>query len=115
MWAKVFDKIGAENLIYCSSFLSRQEHQIVPGQMGWDYLPDQAYDDDVQQTRAMVQNAIVYAVHHPRWGGVAPSVAFLKEGPYAVPLRSPLAATSATPLAGASPSATDDSALRTRR
>ncbi len=115
MWAKVFDKIGAENLIYCSSFLSRQEHQIVPGQMGWDYLPDQAYDDDVQQTRAMVQNAIVYAVHHPRWGGVFPSVAFLKEGPYAVPLRSPLAAARATPRAGASPSATDDSALRTHR
>jgi nickel-dependent lactate racemase len=89
MWAKVLDKIGEEGLIYCSSFLSRKEHQIVPGGMGWDYLPDQAYRDDVEQTRAMVQNAIIYALRHPRWGRTPPSFAFIKEGPYAVPVRTP--------------------------
>ena len=89
MWAKVLDKIGEDGLIYCSSFLSRQEHQIVPGGMGWDYLPDQPYKDDVEQTRTMVQNAIIYAVKHPRWGSATPSVAFIKEGPYAVPVPAP--------------------------
>ncbi len=89
MWAKVLDKIGEEGLIYCSSFLSRKEHQIVPGAMGWDYLPDEAYPDDVKRTRAMVQHAIIYAVRHPRWGGANPSVAFIREGPYAVPVRTP--------------------------
>jgi len=89
MWAKVIDKIGEDGLIYCSSFLSRKEHQIVPGGTGWDYLPDQAYRDDVEQTRAMVQNAIIYGVNHPRWSGAVPSVAFIKEGPYAVPIRTP--------------------------
>jgi hypothetical protein len=37
----------------------------------------------------MVQNAIIYAVKHPRWGDAAPSVAFIKEGPYAVPVVTP--------------------------
>jgi lactate racemase len=92
MWAKVLDKVGEDGLIYCSSFLSRKEHEIVPGGMGWDYLPDQPYEDDAEQTRAMVQNAIIYAVRHPRWGSTKPSVAFIKEGPYAVPVPSAPAA-----------------------
>jgi hypothetical protein len=89
MWAKVLGKVGEDGLIYCSSFLSREEHQIVPGGMGWDYLPDQPYKDDAEKTRAMAQNAIIYAVKHPRWGGADPSIAFIKEGPYAVPVRTP--------------------------
>jgi nickel-dependent lactate racemase len=87
MWAKVLDKVGEDGLIYCSSFLSREAHQIVPGGMGWDYLPDQTYKGDLDQTQAMVQNAITYAVAHPRWGSAPPSIAFIKEGPYAVPIR----------------------------
>jgi len=89
MWAKVLAKVGEDGLIYCSSFLSRKEHEIVPGGMGWDYLPDQRYADDAEQTRTMVQNAIIYAVGQPRWGSTKPSVAFIKEGPYAVPVRTP--------------------------
>jgi nickel-dependent lactate racemase len=92
MWAKVLGKVGEDGLIYCSSFLSREEHQIVPGGMGWDYLPDQPYKDDAEKTRAMAQNAIIYAVKHPRWGGADPSIAFIKEGPYAVPVRTPRSA-----------------------
>jgi nickel-dependent lactate racemase len=93
MWAKVLRKIGEEGLIYCSAVLSETEHQIVPGGMGWDYLPDREYPDDAEKAGAMVQNALIYAVNHPRWGGVRSSVAFIKEGPYAVPV------TTATPAA----------------
>mgnify|MGYP005811430315 CR=1 FL=1 len=89
MWAKVLDKIGEEGLIYCSATLSPKDHRIVPGAMGWDYLPDQHYADDAEQTRTMVQNAITCAVHHPRWAGGAPTMAFIQEGPYAVPTRTP--------------------------
>jgi nickel-dependent lactate racemase len=85
MWAKVLGKVGEEGLIYCSATLSRKEHEIVPGDTGWDYLPDRAYNDSAEQTAAMVQNALIYAVRHPRWKGSVPSVAFIKEGPYAVP------------------------------
>ena len=90
MWAKVLDKVGEQGLIYCTAALSKEEQdQIVPGVMGWDYLPDRAYTDDAESTGAMVQNALIYAVNHPRWSGSVPSVAFIKEGPYAVPIRTP--------------------------
>jgi lactate racemase len=89
MWAKVLQKIGEQGLIYCTAALSTEEQeQIVPGVMGWDYLPDRAYTDDAERTAAMVQNALIWAVNRPRTSGSAPSVAFMKEGPYAVPIRS---------------------------
>ena len=87
MWGKVLEKVGETGLIYCSARLSAEAHQIVPGVMGWDYLPDDQYADDMEQARAMAQNAVVAAVLQQTWGGRAPSVAFIKEGPYAVPVR----------------------------
>jgi len=90
MWAKVLDKIGEQGLIYCTAALCRgEQEEIVPGVMGWDYLPDRAYADDAERTAAMVQNALIGAVNHPRWNGFVPSVAFIKEGPYAVPICMP--------------------------
>ena len=86
MWGKVLAKVGEAGLIYCSAQLSRAAHEIVPGGMGWEYLPDDGPCDDLEQARAMIQNALIYAVHHPRWGGARPSVAFISEGPYAVPV-----------------------------
>jgi nickel-dependent lactate racemase len=87
MWGKVLAKVGEEGLIYCSSRLSRAAHQIVPGGSGWEYLPVDGPSGDREQAQAMLQNALIYAVHHPRWGGRPPSVAFVKEGPYAVPIQ----------------------------
>ncbi len=97
MWGKVLAKVGEEGLVYCSARLSRAAHQLVPGRMGWDYLPDDPPDEDAERARAMVQNALVYAVHHPRWRGATPSVAFIPEGPYAVPVRATGAAEGQTP------------------
>ena len=87
MWGKVLGKVGEEGLIYCSARLSRDEHQLVPGGMGWDYLPDGTFGDDTAAAQTMVQNAIIAALRHPRWRAGRPSVAFIKEGPYAVPVR----------------------------
>jgi hypothetical protein len=92
MWAKVLDKVGEEGLVYCSAVLSPKEHLIVPGRAGWDYLPTDSPEDEMARARTMLQNAIVYAVKSPRWKGAAPRVAFIKEGPYAVPVRTPAAA-----------------------
>lgn len=94
MWAKVLAKIGTDGLIYCSATLSRSAHQIVPGDTGWNYLPHDAFANDRERTQAMTQNALIYAVTHPRWGGGVPAVAFIKEGPYAVPVCAATAATS---------------------
>jgi nucleoside-diphosphate-sugar epimerase len=54
----------------------------------WIELEDaaRAVADALERARTMVQNAVVACVRHPRWRGEAPTVAFLREGPYAVPV-----------------------------
>jgi hypothetical protein len=88
MWGKVLAKIGEEGLIYCSSVLPRKDAEIVPGRLGWELIGDESYPDDAARAAAMTQNAIVACAHHPRWGGARPRFAFVREGPYAVPMRS---------------------------
>lgn len=88
MWGKVLSRVGEDGLVYCSARLSREAHEFVPGGMGWDYLPNGILADDAATAQSMVQNALITAVHQPRWGRGRPSVAFIQEGPYAVPVRS---------------------------
>lgn len=85
MWGKVIEKIGEEGLLYCTSFIPKREQRLVPGAAGWDFLPDRTLAHNAEATQAMVRNALVYAYHHPKWKGRKPSVAFIKEGPYAIP------------------------------
>jgi lactate racemase len=87
MWGKVLAKVGGAGLVYCSSILPEREAEIVPGRLGWEFLEPGPRADDAARTQAMLQNAIVACVHEPRWGGRRPSLAFLKEGPYAIPVR----------------------------
>ncbi len=91
---KVIRKIGEDGILYCSPILTEEEQEIVPGGMGRDFLPARGYKEDDEKAREMVQNAVLFAVNHPKWGGALPSFAFLAEGPYAVPvLKSAPAAT----------------------
>ena len=85
MWGKVIEKVGEEGILYCTSFIPEAEQRLLPGTSGWDFLPPKAISRDGEAVREMVQNALVYAYHHPKWSGKAPEVAFVKEGPYAVP------------------------------
>jgi nickel-dependent lactate racemase len=87
MWGKVLAKIGEDGLIYCSSILPRADGEIVPGRLGWELIGDEPYPDDAARAAAMTQNAIIMCVHHPRWAGARPSFAFVREGPYVVPMR----------------------------
>jgi nickel-dependent lactate racemase len=89
MWGKAIEKLGEEGLIYCTAFIPEEDQRLLPGTPGWDFLPDKIFPRDGEATRAMVQNALVYACNHPKWEGVTPSVAFIKEGPYAVPFLRP--------------------------
>lgn len=34
----------------------------------------------------MCQNAILYTVHYPRFQGREPTISFIAEGPYAIPI-----------------------------
>jgi hypothetical protein len=87
MWGKVLARIGEEGIVYCSSILPASEAEIIPGRLGWEFLGDERYPDDAARTRAMVQNAVIACVHHPRWRGARPGFAFVREGPYAVPMK----------------------------
>jgi nickel-dependent lactate racemase len=87
MWGKVLAKIGEDGLIYCSAKMPAREAEIIPGRLGWEFLDQPAAGDEAAQAQAMVQNAVVACVHDPRWGGKRPSVAFVKEGPYAIPFQ----------------------------
>jgi len=89
MWGKVIEKVGEDGLLYCTAFIPEPEQRLIPGTPGWDFLPHRIFPQEGEATRAMVQNALIYAYHHPRWEGNAPSVAFVKEGPYAVPFLRP--------------------------
>lgn len=85
MWGKVIGKIGEEGILYCTAFIPEEEQRLLPGTAGWDFLPDRILAHDAETTQAMVRNAVVYACHHPKWGDRKPSVAFIVEGPYAIP------------------------------
>lgn len=86
MWGKVLAKVGEEGLVYCSAVLPPKEAEIVPGRLGWEFLDPDAPGTEEERARAMLQNAVVACVHDPRWEGRRPSFAFVREGPYAVPV-----------------------------
>ena len=87
MWGKPYRKVGMDGLIYCSPQIPKEHYDIIPGPSGYDVIKD---DTDFASHRAkataMVQNAIIYAVHHPRFAGQKPTIAYIEEGPYAVPM-----------------------------
>ena len=85
MWGKVLKQIGEEGLLYCSSVLRPELQELVPGRLGWEFLPAGAPTEGREAARRMTQEAIRYAASHPQWGGKAPAMAFISEGPYAVP------------------------------
>ncbi len=89
MWGKAIAKVGEEGLIYCTAFIPEGEQRLLPGTPGWDFLPDRIFPRYGEATREMIQNALLYAFRHPKWGGAEPSVAFIKEGPYAIPFLRP--------------------------
>jgi nickel-dependent lactate racemase len=86
MWGKVLAKVGETGLVYCSATLTPEDYRIVPGTPGPDFLPEEMGTDPARAAQAMTQNAILWAIHHPRWAGRRPRMAFLPEGPYAVPV-----------------------------
>jgi nickel-dependent lactate racemase len=86
MWGKPLRKVGEEGLIYCAPQIPEADYRILPGRSGYDFLDGgQTLASDREKARAMVQNAVTYAVNHPKYKGRQPTVAFIAEGPYAVP------------------------------
>ena len=87
MWGKPIRKVGEEGMIYCAPQITPENYRIIPGQSGWDFVDAQSVNGtDKDKAEAMIQNAVIYAAHHPKFEGKTPSMAFIEEGPYGIPM-----------------------------
>jgi len=87
MWGKPIRKVGPDHLIYCSPQLTKEDYVIIPGLSGYEMIEaDRDFAGDREKAEAMLQNAVIYAVHHPAHEGRSPSLGFVVEGPYSVPM-----------------------------
>ena len=86
VWGKVVRKVGEEGLIYCTIEISREDHCLLPGVCGLDLLKGKRKNPTLEKAQEMVQNAVLLAISRYRERGIEPTMAFIREGPYAVPI-----------------------------
>lgn len=86
VWGRVMRKVGEEGLIYCTLEISREDHCLLPGLCGLDFLKGKKKKPTLEMVQEMVQNAVLYAIYRYREKGIEPTMAFIREGPYAVPV-----------------------------
>ncbi|MFH1006817.1 MAG: nickel-dependent lactate racemase [Candidatus Latescibacterota bacterium] len=87
VWARALRKVGEPGLIYCANEIGPSDFACIPGTSGYAFLtPEQEQLTGADRVREMVQNALVCAVYENRMNGIEPTVAFVREGPYAVPV-----------------------------
>lgn len=88
VWGRVLRKVGEQGLIYCSADIQPQDFAILPGLSGYEFLASPSKKKGrVAKVQEMVQNAILYYYHRLSHKPNGPRMAFIKEGPYAVPLK----------------------------
>jgi hypothetical protein len=87
VWGRVLRKVGEEGLIYCTMEISKEDYCLLPGQCGLDLLRRRKKKRSLEMAQEMVQNALRFAVYRYREKGIDPTMAFIREGPYAVPMR----------------------------
>jgi len=88
VWGRVLRKVDEEGLIYCTSDIPPKDFAFLPGISGYEFLPPGAKGKDrVRKVEEMVQNAVIYCVQSYMQKQITPSLAFINEGPYAVPVK----------------------------
>ncbi len=85
VWGRVLRKIGEEGLIYCTLEISKEDYCLLPGECGLDFLKKKRIKPTVEKSQEMIQNAVSFAVYRYREKSIEPTMAFIREGPYAVP------------------------------
>jgi nickel-dependent lactate racemase len=86
VWGKVLKKVGEEGLIYCSLEIERTNYCLLPGVCGLDFLKGKRVKPSLEKAQEMVQKAVQFAIFQYREKGIEPTMAFIREGPYAVPV-----------------------------
>jgi len=80
--------VGEEGLIYCTSDISEKILAMLPGVSGYEFLtPAGRKKPRAQKVQEMVQNAVIYSYNVYQRRQIAPRIAFIREGPYAVPIK----------------------------
>src|SRR4030042_6738382 len=86
VWGKVLKKVGEDGLIYCSLEIERKNYCLLPGVCGLDFIKGKRVKPSLEKAQEMVQKAIQFAIYRFREKGIEPTMAFIREGPYAVPV-----------------------------
>ncbi len=87
MWGKPIRKIGADHLIYCAPQLTEEDYKVIPGLSGYEMIEaNMDFASDREKAEVMLQNAVIYTVNHPAYEGKSPSLGFVVEGPYGIPM-----------------------------
>jgi nickel-dependent lactate racemase len=88
VWGRVLRKVGEEGLIYCTSDIPPRDFAILPGVSGYEFLTSGGKRKNrAKKVEEMVQNALLHAYRSYTDRKALPRVAFITEGPYAVPVR----------------------------
>jgi hypothetical protein len=88
VWGKVLRKVGEEGLIYCTPDISEEVFTMLPGVSGYEFLtPAGKKKARAKKVQEMVQNAVFYFYRAYKEKDISPRVAFIREGPYAVPVK----------------------------
>ncbi len=86
VWGKVLRKVGEEGLIYCSLEIERKNYCLLPGHCGLDFIKGKRVKPSLEKAGEMIQHGVIFAVARCREKGSEPTMALIREGPYAVPI-----------------------------
>ena len=86
MWVRVLRKVGEAGLIYCTIEMSDNDYCLLPGLCGLEFLKRRKKKPSLDMAQEMVQNAVRFAIARYREKGIEPSMGFIREGPYSVPI-----------------------------
>ena len=86
MWVRVLRKVGEEGLIYCTLEMSEATTASCRASAASIFLKKRKKKPSLDMAQEMVQNAVRFAVYRYREKGIDPTMAFVREGPYSVPI-----------------------------
>jgi nickel-dependent lactate racemase len=89
MWARLFAKTPAENLVFFAPQLKVEDFDILSGVNGNVFLPrERQYQDSLDNIPFVVEKALRKTLADLRGQGVTnPRIAFLADGPYGIPVK----------------------------